>query len=98
MKSEKETIAKFVDYIKKCGGNFQEWYIDIASDVEKSLFDEHIVDRGSKWIQADCGSEESAREIVRYFIDNYDMQGGGGGGDASTTYIYAYEISLYTVE
>jgi hypothetical protein len=95
-KSEKETIAKFVDYIKKCGGNFHEWYIGIASDVEKSLFDEHIVDRGSKWIQADCGSEESAREIVRYFIDNYSMQ--GGGGDASTTCVYAYEIDLSTVE
>ena len=92
-------IAGEIDaYIQQHGGIYRNWYVGIATDPRKRLFNDHNVDEKSgAWIYRDAGSESAARQIENYFIDK-GCQGGSGGGDASTKYVYAYRITSTTRE
>lgn len=79
------------------GSNYSSWYVGIANNPERRLFQEHEVNKeNGRWIYAKCYSDSSAREAEQALISNLKTQGGPGGGDDST--IYAYEIKSYTKE
>lgn len=81
------------------GSNYSSWYVGIANDPERRLFQEHEVNReNGRWIYTKCYSDSSAREVENTLIENLGTQGGPGGGDDSTIFVYAYEIKSYTNE
>lgn len=73
-----------------------DWYVGIATDVEKRLFDEHNVDRkADKWIYCPADDESTARDTEAELLNNYGYDGGTGGGD-HPTYVYAFKKNNHT--
>ena len=93
-----QIISDITNHIRECGGRYLDWYVGIASDPRKRLFEDHNVDeKNDAWIIRDAESEAMARKIEKYFLD-LGCKGAGGGGDYSTHYVYAYKINSHTVE
>ncbi len=98
MAQKAEIIQSFKDYMAKNGEEYSDWYVGIASDPKKRLFNDHNVrENPGIWIYDDAETQKIAREIEEYFI-NLGTDGGSGGGDSSTTYVYAYKKTAYTNE
>lgn len=94
-----QIIDAFAKFIHDYGETYYQWYIGIASDPEKRLFNDHMVNRKiDAWKYENAGSEKNARAIEKYLIEKFGAQGNTGYGDSSTTYIYAYRISDTTTE
>ncbi len=93
-----EVARQIEAHIQKCGGAYSSWYCGIASSPRDRLFDDHNVDeKNGCWIYKDAGSESSARQIEKHFLDK-GCKGGDGGGGYSTRYVYAYKITNSTRE
>lgn len=81
------------------GSNYNSWYVGIANDPVRRLFEDHNVNKEvGPWIYRKCYNDTSAREVEQALISNLKTQGGPGGGDDSTVFVYAYEIKSYTKE
>lgn len=87
--AEKAVIISEINaHAAKSGRVRADWYVGIATDVEKRLFVEHNVDRNGWWIYRKADSERAAREAEAELLElGYD--GGTGGGDCPK-YVYAY--------
>ena len=100
MKKTKEMIIADINaHLQNSSKRFySDFYIGITNDVERRLFTEHKVLRGSGWWifrQADC--KASAQAVEEYYLDK-GMRGDTGGGNEDTIYVYCYEITPYTEE
>ena len=96
--SKKEIIEDIQSYITERGGDIEKWYVGIAADPEKRLFDNHSVDENKdKWIYCTASSSKVAREVEEHFLDK-GADGGPGGGGKDTKSVYAYRISSRTNE
>jgi hypothetical protein len=98
MATKAEITNAIAGYVSKCGGAYSTWYIGIAADVKRRLFNDHAVsEKNDSWIYRGCENHDIARAIEKNFLD-LGMKGGGGGGDSKTTYVYAYKITRSTIE
>ena len=98
-KSSQTIISEIKNFMAKWGGVYSDWYVGIASDPRKRLFDEHNVnERIDAWIYRLAISSDAAREVEDYFINVLGTDGGTGGGDYDTKFVYAYKKTSYTVE
>ena len=98
VKNKGEVIADIEEYMESCGGELDEWYVGIAAKPRKRLFDDHSVDEDNgNWIFVPATSSAVARRAEKYFLDR-GAQGGPGGGDEDTRFVYAYRITMETVE
>lgn len=98
MAQKTEIIQSFKDYMAENGGEYSDWYVGIASDPKKRLFNDHNVSENAGiWIYDNAETQKTAREIEEYFISQ-GTDGGQGGGDSSTIYAYAYKKTAYTNE
>lgn len=97
-KTLQDVANEIVRYIQQSGVAFSSWYVGIASDPSTRLFTDHNVAEKSFWIYRNAGSEENARAIEKWLIDNFQCQGDTGGGDRSTHYVYSYVITPTTKE
>jgi hypothetical protein len=94
-----EIVDAFIRFIHNFGGAYYQWYIGIAADPEKKLFNDHMVNKkNDTWKYENAGSEKNALTIEKYLIDKFGAQGDEGSGDSNTTYVYAYRISDTTAE
>lgn len=100
MSETKDTIITSVkQHITKCGGNYADWYVGIATDARDRLFNDHNVsEKNDAWIIISAQSSAAAREIEEYFIRILGADGGTGGGSTSTTIVYAYKKTASSVE
>lgn len=81
---------EILSHIKKQGWPYRGWYIDITSDWENRLFNEHQVPIINYWfIARQCYSNADARDVEQALL-NLGCDGGRGGGDQSGVYVYAY--------
>ena len=96
----KETVKLEIEkYIQNSGESYSDWYVGIASDPRKRLFNDHNVDEKSgHWIFRECENSSVAREIEEYLINTLGTDGNPGGGDYSTKYVYAYKKTSSTIE
>jgi len=90
------TIEQEIDsLIRKSGVNYREWYVGLAIDPRKRLFDGHNVsEKSGTWTFKDAGSEEGARDIEAIFLKK-GCKGGGLKRDSSR-HIYAYRMTRTT--
>ncbi len=98
---DKATIKTIIQiFIKMNGNKPSDWYVGIASDSKKRLFEEHKVKEEDtmSYIYEDCGTDEIAREIEDYLVNTFGTDGAPGGGDESTKFVYAYKKTSSTVE
>lgn len=70
------------------GDYLENWYVGIASDIQKRLFEDHSVN--SCFIYGEAINAEHARSAEQMLL-NYGFDGGTGGGDHTTTYVYAFK-------
>jgi hypothetical protein len=89
-----QVVSEILDYVRKNGGAYSQWYAGIAATPKKRLFDDHRVLENGIWIHsADCGGSEAAREVEKYLL-SIGFDGGDGGGSYDTRFIYAYKKTL----
>lgn len=91
MNTKQQIINDIIDCVRKWGGLYSEWYVGVASDARKRLFNDHNVSElyGKGWIFTPCVDANTAREIEQYFL-GLGMTGGPGGGDDDAKFVYAY--------
>lgn len=93
-----QAIAEMHAHMKKCGGDYSDWYCGITKDIKQRLFQAHSVEKGKNaYIYRTTESDEDARQIEVHFLDK-GCKGDTGGGDEDSTIVYAYKIASNTVE
>ena len=99
MAAAQEVYDCIMQYIHSVNANYPSWYVGIASDPKARIFKDHKVSEiFGKWVYKNAGSEETARTVEKYIIDNHKTQGDIGSGDNMTTNVYAYLITNSTEE
>lgn len=100
MAKDKLTIIKEIKgYILQEDGDFNNWYVGIATSPRERLFTDHNVnEKVSPWIFREAFGSFIARKVEEYFVDTLGTDGGTGGGDATTKYVYAYLKTSSTKE
>lgn len=99
MAKSKEAITREIrEYIDQAGGEYSSWYVGIAADPEKRLYEDHNVDENGLWIWREAENSNIAREIEEYFIETLGTDGSTGGGDYTTKFVYTYKKTTYTNE
>jgi len=98
IKSKETIIQEIKEYIDIAGGEYSLWYVGIATDPEKRLYEDHNVDKNGLSIWRETENSNIAREIEKYFIEEIGTDGGTGGGDNTTKFVYAYKKTTYTNE
>ncbi len=98
-KNKLEIINEIDNHIKKEGSSYRNWYVGIASDPEKRLFSDHNVSKqNSWWIYMEAFTDDDARSVENFFLEQRGTQGGPGGGDEKSHFVYAYRITVNTHE
>ena len=97
--TEADRIAgEILAHIHREGSGYNNWYVGITNDIRKRLFGDHNVSEKDSWyIYRTASSSEIARRVEKYFL-NLGLDGGDGGGDDTSRIVYAYRITLNTVE
>jgi hypothetical protein len=81
--------------INKFGKGYREWYVGVAANPDKRLFEGHNVSQeGGAWIYRDAGSGSMAR-IIEAIFHKKGCKGGQGGTD-NPHYVYAYRMTRTT--
>jgi hypothetical protein len=94
-----QIVNEIVQYITDCGGDFQNWYVGIASNPRDRLFNQHaVVEKGGAWVFLEAANDSADREIEEFLVTTYQTKGGSGGGDNTTKYVYAYRVTASTRE
>ena len=100
MMTKDALIEAVSDYIGKNGGitGGYGWYTGVTSDPQRRLFTDHKVnERDGAWIY-EPADPATARETERRLLATGCRGGPGGGKDSSVLFVYAYKITLFTVE
>ncbi len=96
---ESSVIHDIVHYICRTNTPPTEWYVGITEDVKVRLFKGHGVNKERDyWIYRECFTADAARRVERYFITNYQTDGGSGGGSDASRFVYAYKKERHTKE
>jgi hypothetical protein len=93
------TIISEIDaHMQKSGLPNRDWYVGITCDVNERLFGYHCVPRVNHWfIYRQAHNSAQARAIEAAY-HRAGCKGGAGGGDHTACYVYAYVITMGTVE
>jgi hypothetical protein len=64
-----EIIADIKGQIRKLGGEYSDWCVGIAKDVQESLFETHLLeDRNDGFLYREAFTLGCAQEIRDYFV------------------------------
>lgn len=96
--STDEIIGQIAAYVSGGGLGDYGWYVGITGDPRTRLFEQHQVNEKGFWIYRQAMSGSDARAIERHLLTQPGFTGGSGGGDARSVYVYAYKITILTVE
>lgn len=89
-KQRSEIIAAIDTYMQRFQYKNSDWYVGVATDPRKRLFNDHNVDeKNGIWIYEQATSDAVARAVEQAYLDA-GHDGGAGGGDQSSVYVYAY--------
>ncbi|WKZ28526.1 MAG: hypothetical protein QY323_03210 [Patescibacteria group bacterium] len=91
-------VEAIKQYATRCDGvdcELGNWYVGIAANPRKRLFEDHGVAENGAWIFNDAGHDQHARDTETYLLDQ-GFDGGSGGGDGTTTYVYAFRKTSST--
>lgn len=85
-------------YIKEFGGEFSDYYVGIAADPKKALFEKHHVDpEKDPWLYKQALSFAAARTVQDYFLRRLGADGEPVlRGDEDTDCVYVYKKSENT--
>jgi hypothetical protein len=91
-----EIIQSIDESIQSWGGDYGACYVGITNDLERRLFEQHHVDKESRFfVHRNAGNFHRAGEVEKYFI-NRGCRGAPAGGTVDTTFVYAYYMTEST--
>lgn len=82
MASTNETIISEIKaFILKWGGRYIDWYVGIASDPRRRLFNDYSAnEKNDGWIYRKVFNSDSARSVEDYFVNTLGTSSDTGGG------------------
>ena len=93
----KSYLTEFLEFVQNNLGANNSWYAGITNDPKRRLFEEHNVSKDNDvWMYKNVSSNEVAREIEYYLVNQANLDGGTGGGDESSTTVYIYKKTVNT--
>ena len=65
----KTVIKRIETYMSKFDGDYSDWYVGIAKDLDEELFKLHRVEENGIWISFGADTDEIAKKIEGYLLD-----------------------------
>ena len=92
-------LQLFNSYLSRSGRKFySDFFIGVTDDVDKSLFEEHLVPRdNSCYIYVPANTHENALAVKNYYR-NLGMRTSNRRTSQSSKMVYCYGVSPYTIE
>lgn len=95
-KSSEIIVIEMLEFIQREGGHPKTWYIGVADDPRKRLFDEHQVHhQNDAWIYRMAASEIEAQHVQEYFLE-FGLDGRNGVVRSGSYIVYAYRKGIST--
>lgn len=90
---------EFLAYIKGLGGDFSDWYVGVAAQPERALFDEHRVrPDADPWIYKPALTSKATQTVLRYFRNNLHTDGGDAERvDDDATFVFMFRKGAGTM-
>lgn len=88
-------IKRIRMYMSKFEGDYPDWFIGIAKDLDQDLFELHNVDENGIWISFGADTEEIAKNVERYFMDK-KTDGKPAKLEDDTRIVYVYKKNSKT--
>ena len=88
-------IKRIRMYMSKFEGDYPDWYIGIAKDLDLDLFELHNVDENGTWISFGADTEEIAKNVEKYFMDK-NTDGNPTKLEDDTRIVYVYKKNSKT--
>ena len=89
-------VKRIRTYMSKFEGDYSDWYVGIAKDVDEDLFEQHKVDESGIWISFGADTDEIAKEVEKYFLDK-NTDGNSVKLEENVRIIYAYKKNSITI-
>jgi hypothetical protein len=84
-------ILEILEFIYREGGDPKTWYIGVANDPRKHLFDEHQVHyQNDAWIYRTAATEGEALQVQSYFLE-FGLNESEEGWRPGACAVYAYK-------
>ena len=91
-------VKEIIEFMRRFGGYYAEWYVGITDEPRSVLFNEHHVnEKSNSWIFKNTDSGETAKACQEYIMNYYYTDGDEDGVSDSSTYVYAYRKMPQTV-
>jgi hypothetical protein len=91
-------INEIIDHIRRVGGGYSDWYIGIADNLRRTLFDEHNVDKNLYTYFTKVAPNNMAAEMIEKYFKDQGCQGDSETGNELSRVIYAYRITNSTIQ
>ena len=89
-------VKRIRTYMSKFEGDYSDWYVGIAKDVDEELFEQHKVDENGIWISFGADTDDIAKEVEKYFLDK-DTDGNPVKLEENVRIVYAYKKNSATI-
>ncbi len=85
-------------YIKEFEGDFNDWYVGIAADPKKTMFEQHHVHQDNDiWLYKQALTFTACKTVQTYFLSILSTDGVlVSNGDEDTDCVYLYKKSERT--
>jgi len=82
-------------YMSKFDGEFSDWYVGIAKDLDEELFKLHKVDENGIWVSFGADTDDIAKKVESYFL-NKKTDGNPVKLDEGVRVVYVYKKNSKT--
>ena len=83
------TVIKRIEtYMSKFEGDYPDWFVGVARDLDDDLFDLHGVEEDGIWISFGADTEEVAKKVESYFLEKKTDGNPSKLEDARIVYAY----------
>lgn len=94
-----QIVTAIDEHLQKSGKRYySEFYIGVASNASKKLFEEHHVNKeNSWWIFRTASTPAIANKVKEHYL-NLGMRGRNGENNSDAMMVYCYAVTLTTTE
>jgi hypothetical protein len=96
--SQQDAIQAFLTHADSCGGDYSDWYVGVAADPERTLFEYHLVEPRGQYMYCRLASFSDAKEAAERCRLLYGTKSGMPFGWQDAIYLYAYRMTTRTRE
>lgn len=91
--SQQEAVQAVVDHVDRCGGDYTDWYVGVASEPERTLFEYHLVEPRGQYMYCRLASFADAQEAAKRCQMQLGTKTGMSFGLRDAIFLYAYRMT-----